>query len=287
MPPRSSTFDLTQTLCSIPLSEISGPAYLLLFSQDRICMKDDLFPFISSPLQGLGGTPCGVYFGVWNGVPCYFSDVLETAPEIIAWIDSLNGVWQPIRKTAEMLSNHTPVAWKILGTALEVRDWLEKTQFCGRCGAPLEFHPKEYARSCPRCKLVDYPRLSPAVIVAVVREDRGKKEILLAHNRRFPGPMHSVLAGFVSPGESAEETIARELFEEAGITVDSVRYFGSQCWPFPNSLMLGYTARYIGGDAHPDGIELDRVEWFSKDKMPPIPAKLSIARQLIDWFLAL
>jgi len=172
-------------------------------------------------------------------------------------------------------------AWKIAAVASEILDWDKKTKFCGRCGNDLKFSNKEYGKSCSRCNLIDFPRLSPAVIVAIIKDG----QILLAHNNRFPGKMFSILAGFVNPGESLEEAVLREVFEETGISVKNIKYFGSQPWPFPNSLMLGFTAEYDEGSLKPDGTEIQTVGWFTADKLPQIPSKISIARRLIDWYI--
>jgi NAD+ diphosphatase len=117
-------------------------------------------------------------------------------------------------------------------------------------------------------------------MIVAIRKDQ---QILLAYNERFPGAMHSILAGFVIPGESLENTIIREVKEEAGIEIKNIKYFGSQPWAFPNSLMLGFTAEYSSGNLVPDGEEVDHLEWYNINQLPPIPPPLSIARQLIDW----
>ncbi len=142
--------------------------------------------------------------------------------------------------------------------------------------------PTERAKRCPKCGLVNYPRLSPAVIVLISRGD----ELLLARAHRFPTGMYSILAGFVEPGESLEETVVREVREEVGIEVKDIRYFGSQPWPFPNSLMIGFTATYAGGDIVLEPEELVDAAWFNKHNLPQIPPKISIARKLIDWFVS-
>jgi NAD+ diphosphatase len=129
--------------------------------------------------------------------------------------------------------------------------------------------------------LVNYPRLSPAIIVAVLKN----KQVLLARNKRFKLPFYSVLAGFVEPGETIEECVQREIREEVGITVKNIRYFGSQPWPFPNSLMIAFVADYADGEITIDGSEIIDAAWFSKDDLPQIPPTISIARQLIDWFV--
>jgi NAD+ diphosphatase len=118
------------------------------------------------------------------------------------------------------------------------------------------------------------------VIVAVERDGK----LLLAHNTRMPSRRYSVIAGFVEPGESLEQTVRREIMEEVGIEVQDVRYFGSQPWPFPCSLMLGFTARWKNGDLCPDGVELDDAGWFAPNEFPDIPPALSISRKLIDDF---
>jgi NAD+ diphosphatase len=170
----------------------------------------------------------------------------------------------------------------LAGRALQIVQWDRTHRFCGSCGTPTEDTPGERAKRCPACGLLAFPRVSPAMIVRVTRED----EILLAHGQRFPGRMYSVLAGFVDPGESIEEAIHRELREEVGIEVKSLRYFGSQPWPFPHSLMIGFTAEWAGGELQPDPDEIVDAGWFRAGDMPPIPPGLSIARKLIDDWLA-
>ncbi|MFH0966628.1 MAG: NAD(+) diphosphatase, partial [Methanobacteriota archaeon] len=135
---------------------------------------------------------------------------------------------------------------------------------------------------CPSCGLITFPRLSPAIIVRITDGDR----ILLARSPHFPSHMYSVLAGFIEPGESLEATIHREVFEEVGVRVSDLRYFGSQPWPFPDSLMIGFTARYVSGDITCDGVEIEDAQWFTRDQMPELPGILSISRALIDDFLA-
>jgi NAD+ diphosphatase len=165
-------------------------------------------------------------------------------------------------------------------------EWDRTHQFCGRCGAPMERVPNERAKKCTVCGLANYPRLSPAIIIAVTRMIEGEKRILLARNHRYPAGRYSVLAGFVEPGESLEECAAREVMEEVGIEIANIHYFGSQPWPFPNSLMLGFTADYRGGDFHLEDAEIAEAGWFSANNLPNLPQKPSIARQLIDAFVA-
>lgn len=168
----------------------------------------------------------------------------------------------------------------IAGRANHLVYWHRVHRYCGRCGHRTQDKAEERALVCATCGLVNYPRLSPAVIVAVTRGDR----ILLARNKRFRRPFYSVLAGFVEPGEDLEACVKREIREEAGIAVRNIRYFGSQPWPFPDSLMIGFTAEYAGGEITVDDVELTHADWFTRDNLPRIPPSLSIARQLIDAF---
>jgi len=167
------------------------------------------------------------------------------------------------------------------GRSFQILNWNNNHSFCGRCGTTVLMKQDELAKYCPSCRLVVYPRISPAVIVAVTRGD----EILLAHSGRFKSKMYSVLAGFVEPGETFEQCVAREIFEEVNIRVHNIRYFSSQPWPFPDSIMVGFTADYLSGEIKPDGKEIIDAGWYKKDSMPEIPGKWSIAGKLIDSFL--
>lgn len=165
--------------------------------------------------------------------------------------------------------------------AVQIVQWDRTHRFCGHCGSPLKTKTTERAKECPQCGLLHFPRLSPAVIVLV---EKGR-ELLLARSRHFAPGMYSVLAGFVEPGESLEEAIMREVKEEVGIAVKDIKYFGSQPWPFPHSLMVGFTASYAGGEISRDDSEIEDAGWFNPDNLPSLPGKISIARKLIDWFL--
>ncbi len=171
--------------------------------------------------------------------------------------------------------------FQVCGRGLQLLHWEKTNAFCGRCGARMGNHATERAKICPSCGLTVFPRLSPAVIVAVVRDGK----LLLARNRNFRRPFYSVLAGFVEPGETFEQCVQREVHEEAGITVKNIRYVGSQPWPFPDSLMVGFTAEYDSGELTVDGEELHEAGWFAPDNLPPIPPPGSISRRLIDLFL--
>ena len=175
----------------------------------------------------------------------------------------------------------------LAGRAMQIVDWNRTHQFCGRCGRPTVRQSHERARRCPHCGLTSYPRIAPAVIVSVERRvPGGGAELLLAHNRRHPAGFYSVLAGFVEPGETLEACVQREVCEEVGITIHKLRYFGSQPWPFPHSLMIAFTAEYAGGEITLEEAELDHAAWFPPHALPQVPPPVSIARRLIDAFVA-
>jgi NAD+ diphosphatase len=169
----------------------------------------------------------------------------------------------------------------VAGRAAQILEWDRTHRFCGRCGEPTVRAAAERAKQCPRCGLLSFPRLSPAVIMRVERGD----QILLGRNRGFVSGVYSVLAGFVEPGESLEEAVAREVAEEAGVQIADIRYFGSQSWPFPHQMMIGFTARHAGGEIQIDPQELEDAQWFSRDNLPRLPSKMSISRRLIDDWL--
>jgi NAD+ diphosphatase len=131
---------------------------------------------------------------------------------------------------------------------MQILAWDRTHQYCGQCGTPTENAGHERSKRCPNCGLVAYPRLSPAIIIAVVRRSEEGNRLLLARNHRFPPGRYSVLAGYVEPGESLEECAYREVLEEVGIRIKNMHYFGSQPWPFPHSLMIGFTAEFDGGE---------------------------------------
>jgi NAD+ diphosphatase len=171
--------------------------------------------------------------------------------------------------------------WYVAGRALQVLEWDRTSRFCGACATPTAPVPGERARRCPACGLSAYPRIAPAIIVLVERGD----EALLAKPQRLP-MIYSTLAGFVEPGETLEQTLAREVEEEVGLKVEAPRYFGSQPWPFPHSLMIGFHATYAGGELRVDGQEVLEAGWFRYDALPNIPPRISIARALIDDWVA-
>ena len=182
----------------------------------------------------------------------------------------------------QLWSEVDEATWTAAGRAVQLVEWARTHQFCGRCGVRTEDVTGLRAKRCPRCGLDAFPRLSPAVICLVERAGRA----LLARGPQFAADMFSCLAGFVEPGESLEEAVAREVLEEVGIEVREIRYFGSQPWPFPNSLMIGFTAEWRSGEIAVDGTEITEASWFAAGDLPELPTPISIARRLIDDWLA-
>ncbi len=176
--------------------------------------------------------------------------------------------------------------WLIAGRAVQLVDWARTHRFCGRCGTATESARGERAMKCPACGHTAFPRLAPAMITLVTRGEPGPdQEALLARGVQFRAPMFSCLAGFVEPGETLEGAVVREVREEVGVAVHNVRYLGSQPWPFPHSLMLGFRADWHSGDIVCDPNEILEANWYRKDSLPPIPPGISIARKLIDHWL--
>jgi NAD+ diphosphatase len=214
-----------------------------------------------------------LYLGALDGVDCYAAEAPPEAPAP----DGME--YAGLRALYGRLDEPF---FALAGFAAQIVEWDRTHQFCGRCGSATDPAPGERARRCPACGLLCFPRLSPAVIMLITRGDA----MLLARAHNFSGPFYSTLAGFVEPGETLEEAVAREVREEVGIEIRDIRYFGSQPWPFPHSLMIGFTAQHAAGEIQVDGREIAEAGWFTAADLPRLPGPLSIARRLIDAFLA-
>jgi len=171
--------------------------------------------------------------------------------------------------------------FSVIGKASQIIDWYGSHQFCGSCGGSTEHHEIERAVCCLKCNNRFYPRINPCAIVLVVR---GRK-VLLARSARFRTGFYSCLAGFIEIGETAEETVLREVKEEVGICVNNVRYIKSQSWPFPSQLMLGFIAEYESGEIEPEPEEIEEADWYDIDQLPNIPLPgISVAGELIQYY---
>jgi NAD+ diphosphatase len=227
----------------------------------REWLKKQSLPVISE--QGLG---------YLNDEPIYLLELAQPATVLgCSWLGLRQFMLQDDDDTYHMLSYATQV-----GT------WAREHRFCGSCGTPNVQIPGERAMYCQSCELRNYPRLSPSMIVLLSRGD----EVLLARSPRFVPGVYSTLAGFVEPGETVEHCVAREVREEVGLEVRNIRYLGSQPWPFPHSLMFGFHAEYAGGELRLQEDEIEDAQWFNVRQLPPLPASRSIARYLIDSYVA-
>ncbi len=167
------------------------------------------------------------------------------------------------------------------GKCAELIYWDQNTKFCGVCGGTMKFHT-DISKRCERCGKEVWPQLATAIIVLIHRGD----EVLLAKGRNFKRDFYGLVAGFVETGETLEEAVVREVMEETGIKIKNIRYFGSQPWPYPSGLMVGFQADYESGEIHIQQEELRKAGWFNRNNLPNLPEKLSIARKLIDDWLS-
>ena len=209
----------------------------------------------------------------WEGRPCAALSLDEAQAAGIG----LERV--PLRQTLGMFED---AALRPAIKAAALVNWLSGAIHCGSCGGLLVDDDHESSgRRCTVCGRLHFPRISPAVIVLIRRGE----EALFARNARFPGQRFGLVAGFVDPGESIEETVVREVREETGIEIADLRYLRSQSWPFPDSLMLAFTAAWASGEARPDGKEIVELRWCRPDGLPSIPPPGSVARWLVDEFV--
>ena len=210
--------------------------------------------------------------GTYEGAPCY-ACALKTLPLEAEQCCCLTDLRASYTVLGEQL-------YLIAGKGAELIHWDSQTQFCPACGAPTK--PKlPISKQCPDCGNELFPNISVAIIVLV----RKGKEALLVRSHTFRGTHYGLVAGFLEPGETLEECVAREIREETGLSVENIRYFGSQPWPYPSGIMVGFTADYKDGEIILQAEELAAGAFFSPDNLPDLPAKLSIARRLIDSWL--
>lgn len=255
------------------------PAVAVVFKGDKLLVRkcSDQF-FLPCTLEAEFAALkklCGdaLCVGEFNGMEC---GVWEIAADSV-WQNPDGTDFTEIRYAMHTMDRMSVNA---IARARELLLWRRKRQFCGVCGQQLVDNEHDISRICPECGNTFYPVLAPAVIVAVRRENK----LLLAHNARFKNGLYGLVAGFVEAGENLENAVAREVREEVGIEIKNIRYFSSQVWPFPNSLMVGFFAEYASGELSPDGIEITDAGWFSTEEFPEIPRHGSIARNLIDAF---
>ena len=257
-----------------PNKEINERAYWFLFNSSELLVEIDNphnIPFTPN-LEELKISPLRFqYLGTFNGHPCYSGELPPgDVPEGM--------VLKDLRSLYEVLDEDL---YLLAGRAIQIVNWDRTHQFCGQCGAETITKDDEMAKLCPECGFTSFTRLSPAVITAIIKDGK----LLMAQHTRTPGNMYGLIAGFVEPGETLTEAVQRETMEEVGLKVKNIQYFGSQPWPYPHSLMIGFTAEYDSGEIEVDGKEITDARWFGADELPRAPSKMSIAGELIQWYL--
>lgn len=254
--------------------EAEGPVLCFVFRRRELLVTESFeIPNVEALNRAELGSVRSQYLGSLGETHCHSVELPPdaSAPPAMSFHD-LRALYGRMDETLHALA----------GRAVQIMEWDRTHQYCGACGKPTDLSDADRSRICPDCRIPHYPRLSPAMIVAVERGD----EILLARAPHFPPGIYSVLAGFVEPGESAEQAVAREVMEEAGIRIKDIRYFGSQPWPFPNSLMLGFQASYESGEIRLEDDEIEDARWFKADAMPSFfRGRMSISQWLIHDFL--
>lgn len=259
----------------IPSIEKGESSWWFVFSGDKLLVKEtERGPQIplTDNLEKAGITPVrSQYLGIFREQACFSVEAQNSIP-------APEGM--EFRELRSLLGVVEDDVFLVAGKGIQIVDWDRSHQYCGRCGSATETKQDERAKICPKCGMLFYPKLSPAVIVAIVKDGK----LLLAHNNRFRPNWYSVIAGFVEPGETFEECVQREVMEEVGLKVKNIKYFGNQPWPFPNSLMVAFTAEYESGEIKVDGIEISDAGWFTQDTFPDTPGKTVIAGHLISWY---
>lgn len=250
-------------------------AYWFLFSNDELLVKEKegiiTIPF-ASDIKLFNKQPTDIQsIGVFKGHEAFVANVHnDNIPERFSF-----------KKLRPLHGHLQDESFLFAFRAYHILNWMKTSNFCGCCGGIMKVSSQELAMKCTNCDHLIYPRISPAIIVAVIRDNK----ILLARANRFPPNMYSVIAGFVEPGETLEDCVRRELQEEVGVEVDTINYFGSQPWPFLDSLMIAFTAQCSNEKITIDNQEIVDAGWYPSHNLPNIPDKSSIARRLIDWFV--
>lgn len=226
---------------------------------------------LPAELAHLAGS--AVYLGFWDGRPCRAVS--------LPWDQAL----PPGLQLENLLASDPRVDIGLLslaGRAGQMLHWQNNSRICSRCGGANEALPGESGKKCRDCGYAHFPHIHPCVIVLIHRPG----EVLLARKAEWPAGRYGLVAGFVDFGECFEEAVSREIAEETGLRVRDIRYVGSQCWPFPSQIMAGFEAAWEGGEVQVDPKELEDARWFALDQLPQLPPRRSIARYLIDHWLA-
>lgn len=246
--------------------------HILIAEGEILCNGNDfIFSGMPAGLEASGAISSH-YLGEWSGLACGTHGFPTKVP--VAGAE-----WRPLRS---LLGRVSDAEFFLAGRAVQVIAWDADHRYCGRCGGKTEYHSSDRARICHQCEFTVYPRISPCVIMLLTRGD----ECLLAQHTHHRHPMYTALAGFIEPGENAEQALAREVREEVGLEVGSLQYVGSQSWPFPGQLMIGFLAEVTAGELRPDPSEIRDARWFRRGQLPEaIPPEQTLSGQLIRKFV--
>ena len=271
-------FTINQTHREQPFGTLAANSIIVLYNGKSALLTADgsRLPAAAELSGVLDAETTMMFAGAMDGAECWGARMPQdfAAPQGFELIESRLAFVHP-----------NPDLGYAISRCREFISWRNGHRLCGACGAKTAFAANDLAIVCPACGMMYYPQIAPAVITMITRNHG--KEILLAHNKRFSTPSFSLIAGFVESGESLEQAVAREIMEETGVTVKNIRYLSSQPWPFPNSLMLGFMAEYDSGEAFPRDGELSEMGWYSRENLPMIPSRGSIARKIIDEYFGL
>ena len=256
-----------------PSADPGGPGYgVLLCGSKMLVAKDQgcmVLPYGEWP-----GEPT-LFLGRWLGRPCRLIN-LSDAKELPKNLEMLELLEAEPQLPIDLFS--------LGGMGRMILHWQERSRFCGYCGQPTSWQASGWGRVCNSCRAPHtFPAIHPCAIVLVTRPG----EVLLARKSNWITNRFSLIAGFQEFGESLEETATREVAEETGIEIGNVRYIGSQCWPFPSQVMVGFVADYVAGEIQLDKAELEEACWFPVDNLPELPPKRSVARYILDKTLDL
>jgi NAD+ diphosphatase len=259
---------------------LSTPALWFVFNGEEILLQQDDSKALHIPTTinirdfkiPISGEH---YLGIYGNIHCFVAEAEKTSalPECMAY--------KSLRQAYDILANED--LFLIASRAKQILLWDKSTQFCGYCGSKTQLSENRHERAklCLNCNNLFYPHIAPVILVRIQRQN----QLLLARSPNFLPGVYSVLAGFIEPGESAEQAVIREVVEEVGVQIKNINYFGSQPWPFPSNLMLAFTAEHAGGEIIIDNREIEDARWFSVDNLPALPKKMSLSRKLIDAFV--
>ena len=247
--------------------DVSEEAYYFIFNNKRqiYLTEDNSIPILTQDSMLNFNHDFKLYIGTYKNKKIFVSNLDEA--------DNFYNILE--------IYDINPQAYQIAARAVLIRDWYINHQYCGKCGSKTEIDKKDMMLVCPKCKQMHYPRIAPAIIVAITKEDK----LLMAKHSYHKQHRYALIAGFVEPAETIEEAVRREVKEEIGISIKNIKYVKSQSWPFPNSLMIGFTAQYESGQIKVDNDEILDAKWFTKEEIDLPESDISISSWLIQNFI--